>query len=156
MELENVSKAESLSSSWANQFETVWRYLQSSEVYRRAAGLYALLYHWYSLDRQDLERFIKHRKAIVYGGGGGAVRGLILVDDAVASEWHENSIQTCYIDGDFEAVLDMAKFLLAHCQEKGIGKVYGFTCNHPPITEALERLGFKKPETKAIIFEKSL
>jgi L-amino acid N-acyltransferase YncA len=31
MELENVSKAESLSSSWAstNQFETVWRYLQS-------------------------------------------------------------------------------------------------------------------------------
>jgi ribosomal protein S18 acetylase RimI-like enzyme len=158
MELENVSKAESFSSSWANtnQFETVWRYLQSSEVYRCAAGLYALLYHWYSLDRQDLERFIKRRKAIVYGGGGGAVRGLMLVDDAVASEWHENSIQTCYIDGDFEAALDMTKFLLAHCQEKGVEKVYGFTCNHPPIIEALERLGFKKPETKAIIFEKHL
>ena len=158
MELENVSKAESLSSSWANtnQFETVWRYLQSSEVYRRAAGLYTLLYHWYSLGRQDLERFIKHRKAIVYGGGGGAVLGLMLVDDAVASEWHENSIQTCYIDGDFEAALDMTKFLLAHCQEKGIEKVYGFTCNHPSITRALEKLGFKKPETKAIIFEKHL
>jgi ribosomal protein S18 acetylase RimI-like enzyme len=158
MEPGNTSKAESLSSSWANtsQFETVWRYLQSSEIYRRAAGLYVLLYHWYSLDRQDLERFIKHRKAIVYGGGGGAVRGLMLVDDAVASEWHKNSIQTCYIDGDFEAALDMTKFLLAHCQEKGIEKVYGFTCNHPPITEALERLGFRKPETKAIIFEKHL
>jgi len=158
MELENVSKAESLSSSWAStsQLETVWRYLQSSEVYRRAAGLYALLYHWYSLDRHDLELFIEHRKAIVYGGGGGAVRGLMLVDNAVASEWHENSIQTCYIDGDFEAALDMAKFLLAHCQEKGIEKVYGFTCNHPPITRALEKLGFKKPETKAIIFEKHL
>jgi GNAT superfamily N-acetyltransferase len=158
MELENVSKAESLSSSWANtnQLETVWRYLQSSEVYRCAAGLYALLYHWYSLDRQDLELFIKHRKAIVYGGGDGAVRGLMLVDDAVAIEWHENSIQTCYIDGDFETALDMTKFLLAHCKEKGIEKVYGFTYNHPPITEALERLGFKKPETKAIIFEKHL
>jgi ribosomal protein S18 acetylase RimI-like enzyme len=158
MELESVSKAESLSSSLASisQLETVWRYLQFSEVYRRAAGLYAVLYHWYSLDRHDLERFIKQRKAIVYGGGGGAVRGLMLVDDAVASEWHENSIQTCYIDGDFEAALDMAKFLLAHCHEQGIRKVYGFTCNYPPIVEALERLGFKKPEAKAIIFEKRI
>jgi ribosomal protein S18 acetylase RimI-like enzyme len=158
MELEGVSKAESLSSSWASasQLETVWRYLQSSEVYRLSSGLYTLLYHWYSLDRHDLERFIEQRKAIVYGGGGGAVCGLMLVDDAVASEWHENSIQTCYIDGDFEAALDMTKFLLAYCQEKGIEKVYGFTCNHPPIVEALERLGFKKPEIKAIVFEKHL
>jgi hypothetical protein len=68
MELENVSKAESLSSSWAstNQFETVWRYLQSSEVYRCAAGLYALLYHWYSLDKQDLELFIKRAQIKSY------------------------------------------------------------------------------------------
>jgi len=81
---------------------------------------------------------------------------LILVDEAVSSEWHENAVQTCYIDGDFEAVLDMAKFLMGYCQAKGTEKIYGFTCNHKPITDALEKLGFKKPETKAIIFEKHL
>jgi len=158
MELENPPMAESSGSCWADvsQLDTVWSYLQTSEVYRLAAGLYTVLYHWYSLDRRDLERFIENGKAIVYGASGEAVQGLILVDDAVSSEWHENALQTCYIDGEFEAASDMAKFLLAHCHKQGVGKVYGFTCNYPPIVEALERLGFKKPEAKAIIFEKSL
>ncbi|MEM3789310.1 MAG: GNAT family N-acetyltransferase [Candidatus Bathyarchaeia archaeon] len=158
MTLEKVSSGDGVSSSWAslNQLNDVWSYLQSSEVYRRAAGLYTVLYHWYSLDRHDLERFFEREKAVTYSGKDGAIRSLILVDDAVSSEWRENSIQTCYVDGDFEAILDMAKFLLAQCQTKGIKKVYGFTCNHKPITDALEKLGFKKPETKVIIFEKRL
>ncbi|MEM3874064.1 MAG: GNAT family N-acetyltransferase [Candidatus Bathyarchaeia archaeon] len=158
MTLEKFSGGDSVASSWTglNQLDNVWSYLQSSEVYRRAAGLYTVLYHWYTLDRRDLERFIGQGKAITYSGENGAVEGLILVDDAVSREWRENSIQTCYIDGDFEAALDMAKFLLGYCQTKGIKKVYGFTCNHKPITDALEKLGFKKPETKAIVFEKRL
>jgi GNAT superfamily N-acetyltransferase len=145
-------------SFWASlgHLDDVWFYLQSSEVYHKAAGLYTVLYHWYSLDKRDLERFVRQGKAITHSGKDGFVGGLVLVDDGVSSEWQEKSIQTCYIDGDFETVLDMAKFLLAQCQEEGIEKIYGFTCNHPPITEALERLGFKKPETKAIVFEKSL
>ncbi len=158
MTLEKSSEEKSNNSSWASisQLDAVWRYLQSSEVYRKAAGLYTVLYHWYSLDRQDLEGFFRRGKAITCNSRDGTVCGLVLVDDGVSTEWRENSVQTCYIDGDFGAVLDMAKFLLAHCQEKGVEKVYGFTCNHPPITEALERLGFKKPETKAIVFQKSL
>ena len=158
MELEKPTSEESADSFWANtsQLEAVWRFLQTSEVYLRAAGLYTVLYHWYSLDRLDLERFIEQRKAIVHVDGNGAVCGLILVDDAVASEWRENAVQTCYVDGDFEAVLDMAKFLKAYCHQQGVEKIYGFTCNHPPITEALEKLGFKKPETTAIVFQKSL
>ena len=158
MELEKPSSEESVGSFWANtsQLEAVWRFLQTSEVYLRAAGLYTVLYHWYSLDRLDLERFIEQRKAIVHVDGNGAVCGLILVDDAVASEWRENAVQTCYVDGDFEAVLDMAKFLKAYCHQQGVEKIYGFTCNHPPVTEALEKLGFKKPETTAIVFQKSL
>ncbi|MEM2988231.1 MAG: GNAT family N-acetyltransferase, partial [Candidatus Bathyarchaeia archaeon] len=121
-------------SFWAslNRSDAVWRYLQSSEVYRQAAGLYTVLYHWYTLDGRDLERFIEQGKAITYSCEYGAVEGLILVDDAVSREWREHSIQTCYIDGDFEAALDMAKFLLGYCQAKGIKKVYGFTCNHKP------------------------
>lgn len=158
MTLEKLLGGDGGASSWAgiSQSDAIWRYLQSSEVYRRAAGLYTVLYHWYSLDKRDLERFIGQGKAIIFSGQNGDVKGLILMDDAVSSEWRENAVQTCYIDGNFEAVLDMAKFLLAYCQTKGIEKVYGFTVNHPPITEALEKLGFKKPETKAIVFEKKL
>ncbi|MDH7607441.1 MAG: GNAT family N-acetyltransferase [Candidatus Bathyarchaeota archaeon] len=158
MELEKPSSKESASSCWADvsQLEDVWSFLQTSEVYRRAAGLYTILYHWYSLDMLDLERFIQQRKAVVHVDGDGAVCGLMLVDDAVSSDWRENAVQTCYVDGDFEAVLDMAKFLLAHCQTKGVEKIYGFTCNHPPIIEALEKAGFKKPDSTAIIFEKRI
>ncbi|MEM3579976.1 MAG: GNAT family N-acetyltransferase [Candidatus Bathyarchaeia archaeon] len=158
MTLEKVSGGDVVASSWTglNQFDNVWSYLQSSEVYRRAAGLYTVLYHWYSLDRCDLERFIEQGKAITYSCEDGAVEGLILLDDAISREWRENSIQTCYIDGDFKTVLDMAKFLLGYCQAKGIEKIYGFTCNHKLITDALERFGFKMPETKAIVFEKRL
>ncbi len=145
-------------SSWTNlsQSDAIWHYLQSSKTYRRAAGLYTILYHWYSLDMRDMERFIEQGKTITYSGEDGAIEGLILVDDAVSIEWHEKSIQTCYIDGDFETVLDMAKFLLSHCKTKDIDKIYGFTCNHKPITDALEKLGFKKPETITIVFEKRL
>lgn len=157
MELEEPSSEENIAASfWVDigLLEDVWRFLQASEVYRMAAGLYTILYHWYSLDRGDLERFIQQRKAIVHVGGNEAVLGLMLVDDAVASEWHENAVQTCYIDGDFKAVLNMARFLKTHCHRRGVKKIYGFTCNHKPIMEALEKLGFQKPETTAIVFEK--
>jgi len=158
MTLEKPSKEESISSFWAgeNQLEDLWSYLQFSTVFHKAAGLYTLLYHWYSLDKHDLEQFVKRRKTIIYSGGDGVVKGLILVDDSVVNEWRENAIQTCYIDGDFEAVLDMAKFLKTYCYQRAIEKIYGFTCNHSPITEALEKLDFKKPEVKAIVFEKRL
>lgn len=159
MELEKPSGGESASASfWADisRLEDVWRFLQGSEVYRVATGLYTVLYHWFSLDRLDLERFIQQKKAIVHADGNGAVCGLILVDDGVAGEWHENAVQTCYIDGSFEAVLDMAKFLKAHCHRRGVEKIYGFTFNHKPLVEALENLGFKKPETTAVVFEKRI
>ncbi|MBS7646779.1 hypothetical protein KEJ24_02940 [Candidatus Bathyarchaeota archaeon] len=66
------------------------------------------------------------------------------------------AVQTCYIDGSHKAVLDMAGFLLAYCHQKGIEKIYGFTCSHKPVTDTLEKFGFKKPEKTAIIFEKHL
>lgn len=157
MELKNPPLAKSNTSCWANmsQLDNVWNYLQTSNVYSLAAGLYTVLYHWYSLDKPDLRRFIAEGKAIVHSSGE-TIQGLILVDSAVAREWHENAIQTCYVDGDFTAAFEMAKFLSAQCHKQGIEKIYGFACNYPPVIEALERLGFKKPETKAIVFEKRL
>ena len=157
MTAENVliGNGGSKASSWANksQLDIVWRYLQSSEIYRQAAGLYTALYHWYSLDKHDLEHFIEQRKAIINTNKDKTIHGLILVDDAVSSEWRENSIQTCYIDGEPAAISDMTKFLLAYCQTKGIRKIYGFACNHPSITKTLKKLKFEKP---AIIFEKQI
>jgi len=70
--------------------------------------------------------------------------GSTLIDDTTAREWRESTIQTCYIDGDSNAVFDMMKFLKTYCYALGVRKIYGFTCNHKPITTALEKLGFEK------------
>ncbi|MBS7615642.1 GNAT family N-acetyltransferase [Candidatus Bathyarchaeota archaeon] len=162
MTLEKPVNSEELSacSRWArkSEAEVVWSFLETSEVYREAAGLYTVLYHWFSLNRRDVERFVAEGKAIICldKADGGKICGLTLVEDAPSREWHENTLQTCYIDGDFNAVLDMAKFLKAHCAFKNVEKIYGFTCNHKPIITALEKLGFKPPESTAIIFQKQI
>jgi len=154
---ENITKEKSKNSKWAreNETEAIWNYLQTSETYLKAAGLYTILFHWFSLEKQDLKRFVKQRKAIVHKNKKGEVDGLMLIEDATAREWHENTMQTCYIDGDYKAVFDMIKFLKSHCYVLSVKKIYGFTCNHKPVTTALEKLGFKKPDSTEIIYEKS-
>ncbi|MEM2104366.1 MAG: GNAT family N-acetyltransferase [Candidatus Bathyarchaeia archaeon] len=158
MELGKVSINGNSTSSWADEsmLSAVWSYLQASKAYYKAAGLYTVLYHWRSLDKDDLRCFFREGKAIVCSSEAEKVCGLMLVDDTVAKEWRESSIQTCYIDGNFETTIDMAQFLIAHCHMKGIEKVYGFTCNYKPIVTALEKIGFKQRESKAVIFEKRL
>jgi len=64
-------------------------------------------------------------------------------------------MQTCYIDGDYDAILDMMKFLKIHCRSLGVKKIYGFTCNHKPITRALEKLGFEPSDSTVIFYENS-
>jgi len=158
MATEKIAKEKSKNSRWAeeNETEAIWDYLQNSEGYRKAAGLYTVLFHWFSLDKHDLERFIKQRKAILHINEENKIDGLTLIEDATAQEWHKNTIQTCYIDGDYEAVLEMIKFLKSHCNTMGIKKIYGFTCNHKPIITALEKLGFELPDTTEIVYEKRI
>ncbi|MGQ9530536.1 MAG: GNAT family N-acetyltransferase [Candidatus Bathycorpusculaceae bacterium] len=158
MTTKNIQKESCKNSRWAEEKETkaVWNYLQSSEVYKRAAGLYTVLFHWLSLEKHDLKRFIEQRKAILHVNEEGKIDGLMLIDDATAHEWRENSIQTCYIDGDYDAILDMINFLKSHCYAMGVKKIYGFTCNHKPITTALENLGFKPSDTTELVYEKEL
>jgi GNAT superfamily N-acetyltransferase len=149
--------SESKNSKWAGRNETgaLWSYLQGSETYRKAAGLYTVLYHWFSLEKGDLERFVEQRKAIVHRKGG-EIDGLMLIEDAPAREWHANTMQTCYIDGDYDSVFETAKFLQNHCYALGVKKIYGFTPNHKPVTDALEELGFKMPEAISIVYEKKI
>ncbi|MEM3622394.1 MAG: GNAT family N-acetyltransferase [Candidatus Bathyarchaeia archaeon] len=158
MTTEKITEEKSKNSKWMeeNEIKAVWDYLQNSEGYRKAAGLYTVLFHWFSLEKNDLKRFIKQRKAILHANEEDKIDGLTLIEDATAQEWHKNTIQTCYIDGDSNAVLDMIKFLKNHCYNMGIKKIYGFTCNHKPITTALEKLGFELPDTTEIVYEKRI
>jgi ribosomal protein S18 acetylase RimI-like enzyme len=158
MKTEKITQEKSTNSKWAeeNETEAIWNYLQNSETYRTAAGLYTVLFHWFSLEKSDLEQFIKQRKAIVHVNAEGKIDGLTLIDDATSTEWRKNTIQTCYIDGDTNAVLDMIKFLKNHCHTTKIQRIYGFTCNYKPITTELERLGFEPQETTEIVYEKRI
>jgi len=158
MVTENVTDERSKKSRWAEKDETeeIWNYLQNSETYRSAAGLYTVLFHWFWLEKAALKRFVEERKAIVHENEKGELNGLTLIDDATAREWHEDTIQTCYVDGDNNAVFSMIRFLKSHCYDLGIKKIYGFTPNHKPITTALEKLGFEPPDSVDIIYEKKL
>jgi len=158
MVAEDVRAERSEHSKWAEESKTqaIWNYLQTSEAYRKAAGLYTVLFHYYSLEKQDLSHFIKLQKVIMHVNEKSEVDGLTLIDDTTAKEWRENSIQTCYVDGDYNTVLDMIKFLKSHCHALGVKRIYGFACNHQPITTALQKLGFKPPEAIDIVYEKKI
>lgn len=154
---ENITNVASERSRWAElkDVNRIWSYLQNSNIYRKAAGLYTVLFHWYSLDKEDLEKFVKQRKAILHENKEG-VGGLVLIDNAPSQEWQEKSIQTCYIDGDYTAALDMLNFLKNHCYTLGFRKIYGFTYDHKPVVKALETLRFKIDDAREIVYEKVL
>jgi RimJ/RimL family protein N-acetyltransferase len=157
MATENIKEEKNVNSKWAEktETETIWTYLKTSKTYRRSAGLYTVLFHWFSLEKHDLKWFIEHQKAILHSDRRGKVDGLMLIDNATAREWRENTIQTCYVDGDYNAVLNMTKLLKTYHYALGVKRIYGFTCNLKPITTALEKLGFVHPETE-IIYEKRI
>jgi hypothetical protein len=50
----------------------------------------------------------------------------------------------------------MVRLLKSHCFASGVKKICRFTCNHGPITAALEKLGFKVPDSIDIVHEKKL
>jgi len=158
MVTENVTEERSKKSKFVKKDETeeIWSYLQNSETYRSAAGLYTVLFHWFSLEKAALKRFVEKQKAIVYENEKGELNGLTLVDDATARQWHEDTIQTCYIDGDNNAVLHMIRFFESYCHGLAVKKIYGFACNRKSITAALEKLGFEPPDSIDIIYEKRL
>jgi len=135
--------------------ERMWSYLERSECFRRCHGLYTKLYVWVSLDRETLESFVENGKCIK-SEVNGEVLGLTLIDDEVGREWKENSIQICYIDGTFEAAVDMLKFLKNFCRKRGIGKIYAFSCECQPVIQAFKHLGFKRDENEEIVYEKGL
>jgi RimJ/RimL family protein N-acetyltransferase len=158
MTTEKTIMEKSVNSRFAEKSETeaLLRYLQNSRVYRKAAGLYTILFHWYSLEKEDLKQFIMQRKAIVHLNSKREIDGLTLIDDAPAREWLENAVQTCYVDGNYIAVTDMMRLLKTHCHRSEKAKIYAFTCNYKPIVKALEKLDFKLSGSTKIVYEKRI
>ena len=105
-------------------------------------------------DKHGVKRFVEN-KGCIKAELNNEILGLTLIDDETSRAWRENSIQICYIDGNFESAVDMLKFLKTFCKESGIKKVYAFSCNHQPVVHAFEQLGFKKEDTE-IVYEKIL
>lgn len=136
--------------------DAVWNYLVNSEGFVRSAGLFTVLFRWMSLDRVALRRFVQKRMAIVHERDDKVVDGLVLFDDTVKIAWQENSVQTCYIDGDFDAVLGMGRFLKRHLYNEGVAKIYGVMCNHVPLISAFSTLGFRNQGRAEFVYEKKL
>jgi GNAT superfamily N-acetyltransferase len=139
----------------ASDVDAIWKFLMSSEGFAKSGELFTILFRWMSLDQAGLERFVGKRMAIVYEQAR-RILGLVLFDDAVKDAWQENSVQTCFVDGDFEAVLSMGQFLQRHLYNEGVARIYGVMCNCAPLTSAFAKLGFRARHTTELVYEKKL
>ncbi len=135
--------------------DAIWKFLVSSECFAKSAGLFTIVFRWMSLDHARLRRFIGRRMAIVHEQSKG-IDGLVLFDDTVKYAWQENSVQTCYVDGDFEAVLNMGRFLKSHLYNDGVAKIHGVMCNYASLTLAFSMLGFMAHHSTELVYEKKL
>lgn len=146
-------------SRWAQKGDTekIWDFLENSEVFEKSAGLYSVIFMWMSLGKQDLDMFMANQKVIVYDDEG-TINGLVLIDEAVKDVWEdEKPFQTCYVDGDRQAVIDMIGFFKTYSAQKGIANVYAFAYNTPTIATALSEIGFRREESHTeLIYKKKL
>jgi hypothetical protein len=138
-----------------SDIDAIWTFLQDSEGFRKSGGLFAGVFRWKSLGKSDLRKFADRHMAIVCERDK-AVCGLILFDDTVQSVWRENSLQTCYVDGDFEANLDMGRFLKGSSYERGIAKIYGFMHDSAPFTSSFSELGFMSGGHSEFVYARNL
>jgi ribosomal protein S18 acetylase RimI-like enzyme len=158
MRLKDMAEEESHNSEWADktQTEAIWNYVQPSEVFRQAAGLYTIIFHYFSLGKQDLKQFIQQRKAVIHENETGEIDGVLLIDDTMKREWNENTIQTSYVDGGRNSVSEMAKFLKSHAHTEGINKIHAFVINSKSMITAFQELDFVPEDTIDIVYAKKI
>jgi len=78
----------------ANEFRSIWQYLQHSKVYRLSARRYVKSWHWYALDQKALRNFIKDGRVIVTGR---PVDGVAIINRH--GYWNKkNILQIIYLD----------------------------------------------------------
>jgi hypothetical protein len=114
------------------------------------------VFTWFSLDKQDLTEFVHTERAVVHESND-VIDGLMLVDDTSRQVWpEENPLQTCYVDGDQQAIVDMMTFVKNYAWEQAFRNVYAFACNTPLIATALTQAGFTSESTPELIYQKKL
>lgn len=158
MKCENLRAEKAENSRWARErdIKKTWRFLSHSEIFAESASLYTILFVWASLGKQSLAGFITSKNAILYRSNG-TVTGLVLIDKTVRDVWREKPFQTCYIDGNHQAIVDMMKFFKDYSYRRGVAKVYAFAYNTPSIANALSSAGFSREEpTTELIYERRM
>ena len=72
----------------------VWNYLGSSRIYELSAGTYVRSWHWYPLDRNALQDFIKKRRVII---AGEPIKGIAIISPS--GYWKRKDVlQVVYLD----------------------------------------------------------
>ncbi len=145
-------------SRWAKPADTkaVWSFLLRSATYHQTAGLYTIVFTYFFLDKQDLTEFVYTDQAVIHESNG-VIDGLTLVDDTSRHVWpEENALQTCYVDGNQQAIVDMMNFVKNYAWEQAFRNVYAFACNMPRIATALTQGGFTEESTTELKYEKKL
>jgi len=158
MHCEKLQAEKPKNSRWSQKSDTgnIWKFLRNSDIFKKSAGLYTLIFTWMSLDEQDLAKFIANKKAIIHESHD-AVDGLVLIDEEIRLVWEEKPFQTCYIDGDHDAIVDTVKFFKTYSHQQGVTNVYAFACNTPVIIDALSEAGFCREDSNTeLVYKKKL
>lgn len=78
----------------ADELESIWRYLQNSEIFGLSAKRYVKSWHWYPLDKKALRDFIREKSVIIIGQ---PVNGVAIVNRH--GYWDKTNImQIVYLD----------------------------------------------------------
>jgi RimJ/RimL family protein N-acetyltransferase len=78
----------------AGELESIWNYLQNSEIYSLSAKRYVKSWHWYSLEKKALRNFIMEKRVIV---AGRPVDGIAIINRH--GYWDKTDIlQIVYLD----------------------------------------------------------
>lgn len=158
LKCEKMQPEETESSKWARKgdVDKTWRFLANSGIFKESGRLYTILYTWMSLKKPDLAEFVDQNKVVVHESNE-AVDGLVLMDDTVRKMWRERSLQTCYIDGDYEVIVDMMRFFKTYACRRRVKIVYAFACNLPVIEVALAESGFSREDHEGeLVYEKEI
>ena len=157
MKKEELSQQANFHAQWAEKenLNEIWKFLEKSECFNKCSRLYTKLFTWISLEKQDLKQFLENQKTIIFKEKK-EIAGITLIDDEVKSEWQENAIQTCYIDGNPKAITNMIKFLENHCIKNAVTKIFAYIPDYKFIPTLLQQNGFEWDKTKLIIYEKQI
>lgn len=147
MECEELQTRGASNSRWAKMtdLKEVMKFLKKSEIFEKSGGLYTVIFEWKSLDSDDLRSFVTDKKVIIHKNGD-VIDGIVLTDEAIGDAWEELAFQTCYIDGDFQSIVDMMNFFKKYSLVQRKKKIYAFACNVPVVVEALTESGFTQEE----------